>query len=76
MLESFHNYLRRSKDVLMNAGLQVTMNQTEMNVFITTLEKTVPFVGPDPLAIALVVILPISVAIVVILVVFLKRRKK
>jgi len=76
MVESFHNYLRRSKDVLIDAGLQATMNQTEMNVFVSTLNPTNPYVGQDQLDLALVVILPISAGIVVILVVFIKRRKK
>jgi hypothetical protein len=70
MEESFHNYLRRSKDVLIDAGLQATMNPTEMNVFVTSLEEL------NPLALVLVVIVPISAGIVVILVVFIKRRKK
>ena len=37
MEESFHNYLERSMNVLKDANFQVTMNQTEMNVFVTTL---------------------------------------
>ena len=37
MEESFHNYLERSMIKLKEAGYQVTMNQTEMNVFVTTL---------------------------------------
>ena len=80
MHESFHNYLRRSKDVLIDAGLQATMNQTEMNVFVTALEEIDPFgsdpTGLDPLVLTMVVILPVSAGIVVILVIFIKRRKK
>jgi hypothetical protein len=76
MDESFHNYLRRSKDVLIDAGLQATMNQTEMNVFVTALDGIDLNGDLDPLVIALVVIVPISAGIVVILVVFIKRRKK
>ena len=70
MDESFHNYLRRSKDVLIDAGLQATMNQTEMNVFVRSLKEV------DPLPLLLVVIVPISAGIVVVLVVFIKRRRK
>ena len=70
MDESFHNYLRRSKDVLIDAGLQATMNPFEMNVFVTSLEEL------DMLALVFVVIVPISVGIVVIITVVLKRRKK
>ena len=73
MDESFHNYLRRSMDILVDAGLQATMNQSEMNVFVTALEALGEL---DPLALVLVVIVPISAGIVVILIVFIKRRKK
>ena len=75
MDESFHNYLRRSKDVLVDAGLQATMNQTEMNVFVIALEG-LEEPKLDPLIIAMVVIVPFSVGIVVILFVFIKRRRK
>ena len=74
MEESFHNYLRISKDVLIDAGLQATMNQSKMNVFIKTL--SVLDGALDPLVLVIVVILPISAGIVVTLVVFIKRRKK
>ncbi len=76
MVESFHNYLRRSKDILIDAGLQVTMNQTKMNVFVNVLEQTNPYSGQNPLNPAPFVILPISAGIVVILIVFIKGRKK
>jgi hypothetical protein len=81
MVESFHNYLRRSKDVLIDAGLQATMNQTEMNVFVTALEGANPFEtdlndGLKPFVIAMIVILPLSGGIVVVLVVLIKRKKK
>ncbi|MFX0212363.1 MAG: DUF362 domain-containing protein [Candidatus Hodarchaeota archaeon] len=76
MDESFHNYLRRSRDALFNAGLQVTMNSTEMNVFVTTLDGIDLPEGLDPLALAMVVILPLSAGIIVILVVFIKKKKK
>jgi len=79
MDESFHNYLRRSKDVLVDAGLQATMNQTEMNVFVTALD---PLDLSDPngeleqLILTIIVIGSISAGIVIVLVVFIKRRKK
>lgn len=76
MDEAFHNYLRRSMDVLINGGLQATMNQTEMNVFVTALEGTDTADGLDPLTLAIIVILPLSAGIIVILVIFVKRRKK
>ena len=76
MLESFHNYLRRSKDVLRDAGLQATMNQTEMNVFVTELDGIDLTDGVGSLVLAMVVILPLSAGIIVILVVFIKKKKK
>jgi len=75
MDESFHNYLRRSKDVLFDAGLQATMNQTKMNIFVTVLEG-LEEPKLDPLVLAMVLIVPISAGIIVILAVFIKRRKK
>ena len=75
MDESFHNYLRRSKDVLFDAGLQATMNQTEMNVFVTVLEGLEES-KLDPLVLAMIVFVPTSAGIIVILAVFIKRRKK
>ncbi|KKN26405.1 hypothetical protein LCGC14_0875080 [marine sediment metagenome] len=76
MDESFHNYLRRSMNVLVNGGLQATMNPNEMNVFVTELDGTVPAEGLDPLTITMIVVLPLSAGVIVILVIFLKRRKK
>jgi hypothetical protein len=35
LIESFHNYLSRSMDELMKAGYQVTMNGSQMNVYVT-----------------------------------------
>jgi parallel beta-helix repeat protein len=36
LTESYHNYLERSMNELKNAGYQATMNETEMNVFVST----------------------------------------
>ncbi|MHA2191010.1 MAG: DUF362 domain-containing protein, partial [Candidatus Thorarchaeota archaeon] len=47
MDESFHNYLNRSRIVLDNAGFQVTMNETEMNVFVQILDG-LPIVPTTP----------------------------
>ena len=78
MEESFHNYLRRSKDILNEAGLQATMNQTEMNVFITGLEalKESDENILDPLVFGLVIILPISTGVIITIIVLIKRKKK
>ncbi|MHA1884313.1 MAG: DUF362 domain-containing protein [Promethearchaeota archaeon] len=75
MDESFHNYLRRSMDVLIDAGLQATMDPTEMNVFVKGLEGIELPNGLDPLTLTLIVVLPISAGIIIILVVFIKRRR-
>ncbi len=72
METSFHNYLRRSMDVLNDAALQATMNQTEMNVFVTELEA---LEESDPI-LAIVVTGSISAGIIVAVVVIMKRRKK
>jgi hypothetical protein len=65
-------------DVLIDAGMQATMNQTEMNVFVEVLNQTNPFGEPDQwdLVILMIIILPIPAGLVVILVVYIKRRKK
>jgi hypothetical protein len=80
MDESFHNYLNRSRSVLADAGFQVTMDTTEMNVFVTSVADTQPTgsqpTGPgfqiDPLM--LVLIIPLSVVLVVGAVALVKRR--
>jgi hypothetical protein len=41
MDESFHNYLARSMQILSNTGFQVTMNQSEMNVFVEALADVI-----------------------------------
>ncbi|MHA2361327.1 MAG: DUF362 domain-containing protein, partial [Candidatus Thorarchaeota archaeon] len=84
MDESFHNYLDRSRIVLDNAGFQVTMNETEMNVFVEILDgpptvtpppttPTTP-VNDTPLDLSLVLLLPISAGLVVVIAVIFKRR--
>jgi hypothetical protein len=77
MDESFHNYLNRSRQVLVDSGFQATMNATEMNVFVTTLSGTVTIpTDPTPLIdpMILVVIIPVSAALVVIAALALRRR--
>ena len=36
LIESFHNYLKRSMNELLDAGHQLTMDETQMNVYVTT----------------------------------------
>jgi hypothetical protein len=80
MDESFHNYLNRSRSVLVNAGFQVTMNTTEMNVFVTTVSNTPP-TGTQPTGtsfqvdpLMLVILIPLSAVLIVGAVVLIKRR--
>ena len=77
MDESFHNYLDRSRSVLAGAGFQVTMNTTEMNVFVEELSgtgtiPTSPGFQIDPLIFA--VLIPVS-AVLIVGAVFLIRRR-
>ncbi len=80
MDESFHNYLNKSRSVLADTGFQVTMNTTEMNVFVTTISPTTPTgtqpTGPglqiDPLMLA--ILIPLSAILVVGAVVLFKQR--
>ena len=46
--ESFHNYLERSMNVLKDAGFQVTMDETEMNVFLEIMSNTGPVTPTTP----------------------------
>ncbi|MHA2064385.1 MAG: DUF362 domain-containing protein [Candidatus Thorarchaeota archaeon] len=83
MDESFHNYLERSMNVLIDAGRAVTMDETKMNVYVvqsvttTTTDTTTP---TDPtgggfdLTLTAMVILPISAAVIVLSVAMVKRR--
>ncbi|MHA2359278.1 MAG: DUF362 domain-containing protein, partial [Candidatus Thorarchaeota archaeon] len=77
MDESFHNYLNRSRHVLDSAGFQVTMDTDEINVFVTTMDGTVPLPTIpgfliDPLMLA--VLIPLSAVLVVGAVVLVRRR--
>jgi uncharacterized protein (DUF362 family) len=81
MDESFHNYLNRSRSVLADAGFQVTMNTTEMNVFVTTVSNTPPTgtqpsgtsFQVDPLMLA--ILIPLSAVLIVGAVVLVRRRE-
>ena len=77
MDESFHNYLNRSRYVLADAGFQVTMNPTEMNVFVTTVDgngSTPSGSGFQIDSLMLVILIPLSAILVVGAVVVFKRR--
>ncbi len=86
MDESFHNYLERSMNVLIEAGYASTMNETRMTAYVVQLVgNTIPGPTTTPssielpggwfdLSITLVLILPISAAIIVLVAAMVKRR--
>ncbi|MFX1330487.1 MAG: DUF362 domain-containing protein [Promethearchaeota archaeon] len=86
MDESFHNYLERSMNVLVNAGYSATMNETEMNAYVVQLVGTAtpgPTTTPRPtgspdgwldIPITMVLLLPIAAVIVAIAAVMVRRR--
>ncbi|MHA1864433.1 MAG: DUF362 domain-containing protein [Candidatus Thorarchaeota archaeon] len=74
---SFHDYLNRSRSVLADAGFQVTMNTTEMNVFIEVIggyepQPTTPGFQIDLLMLA--VLIPVSVVLIVGAAILIRRR--
>jgi uncharacterized protein (DUF362 family) len=85
--ESFHNYLRRSMNVLDDAGFNVTMTPEEMNVYIdilpnivtpttnTTTTDTLPTDTSDIPFSPLYILIPISAFVVVIAVIIILKRK-
>jgi len=76
MEESFHNYLRRSTNVLQDHGYQATMDPNEISVHVTSLSgsPTIPTEpdGPDML---LIVVLPLFAVAVALAAVFFRRRR-
>jgi len=84
MDESFHNYLERSMNVLIDAGYEVTMDETKMNVFVvqpvaTTATGTTTPIEPPPggvfdLTLTAMVILPLAAAVIVLGAVYVRRR--
>jgi len=80
MDESFHNYLERSMIVFQEAGFQATMNQTEMNIFVTELDghplpsTTSTTSSEGQFDIAFIVIIPISIGLLIVTIIVMKRR--
>jgi hypothetical protein len=84
MDESFHNYLERSMNVLIDAGHTVTMDETKVNVFVvqpvaTTTTGTTTTTEPPPggvfdLTLTAIVILPFAAAVIVLGAVYVRRR--
>ena len=77
--ESFHNYLERSMNELVNAGYNVTMDETEINVFVSAMTGTAPITPPTPTTSETMDYLPIAIGAValglftVVLIVLRKR---
>ena len=76
MEESFHNYLRRSMNVLQGHGYQVTMNPTEIDVHVSSLSG-VPTLPTEPAGqdLLILVVLPLSAALLVLTFAVLRRRR-
>jgi hypothetical protein len=83
--ESFHNYLNRSKNELIDAGFQVTMNPNEMNVYIDILpgipssamtSSTTSTTTDTPDYSLLVILLaPLSASLVIVAIIVIQKRK-
>jgi hypothetical protein len=77
--ESFHNYLERSMNEMKDAGFEVTMNETEMNVFVVVMTDagpvtpTIPEI-PGSMDYLPVVIVGVALVLVAAIVVIMKRR--
>jgi len=77
--ESFHNYLERSMNILKDAGFQVTMDESEMNVFVVAMTDAGPITPttpniPDQMNYVPILIGGAGLVLITILAVFVKRR--
>lgn len=76
--ESFHNYLERSMNELADAGFQVTMDESQMSVFVTALSNAGPVIPTTTGGLTLLSYLPIfvgvGIAVLVVAAVLLTRR--
>jgi hypothetical protein len=77
--ESFHNYLERSMNELKDAGFQVTMDETEMNVFVSIMSDAGPVTPTTPVVPGAMDYLPIAIGVValslvVVAIAVVKRR--
>jgi hypothetical protein len=77
--ESFHNYLELSMNEMIDAGFDVTMDETEMNVFVATMSVTGPVTPTTPEPPAPIDIVPIGIGgfvlvLVIVVVAFVKKR--
>jgi hypothetical protein len=77
--ESFHNYLERSMNEMKDAGLQVTMDENKMNVFVVHMTEAgpiTPTMSEDtiPVDYTLIVIGIAAMSCVVLAVIILKKR--
>lgn len=77
--ESFHNYLERSMNVMKDAGFQVTMDETEMNVFLVAMTDSGPMTPTTPEGSSSMDYLPVvigAVAVVLVIATVLAIWKK
>lgn len=82
MDESFHNYLSRSMNELAEAGFQVTMNQSLMNVYVESLTgeifptstPTSPSEAPSEMDLAVFALILITIGIIALLAIIIRRR--
>ncbi|MFW9908398.1 MAG: DUF362 domain-containing protein [Candidatus Thorarchaeota archaeon] len=77
--ESFHNYLERSMNILKDAGFQVTMNESEMNVFAVAMTDAGPITPtipniPDSMNYVTIMIGGAGLVLIAILALAMKRR--
>jgi hypothetical protein len=77
--ESFHNYLEFSMNEMKDAGLQVTMDETEMNVFVVAMSGTGPVTPttsepPAPIDYIPIGIGGIVLVLVIVVLAFVKKR--
>ncbi|MHA1961351.1 MAG: DUF362 domain-containing protein [Candidatus Thorarchaeota archaeon] len=77
--ESFHTYLRLSMNQLKDAGFQVTMNPSEMNVFVVAMDAAGPVTptfpdSPGLMPLLAYVAIPIVAGLLILAAVVLRRR--
>ena len=77
--ESFHTYLNRSMIQLKNSGFQVTMDPTEMNVFVAVMTATGPITPtipdpPSPISFLPYAVIPVAAIFVVVVFALIRKR--
>jgi hypothetical protein len=77
--ESFHTYLRLSMNQLKDAGFQVTMNPSEMNVFVVAMEAAGPVTptipdSPRLMPLLAYVVIPMAAGLLIVAAIVTRRR--